>query len=130
MNQKLYSYMLRAMPLIFFGLCLLTTVMTLMPAGNIPSAFTFWDKAQHTLSFVLLTLTGSLAYPKKTSFIYLGLFLYGAIIEIMQNTLTTTRTGDVLDWMADAIGIVIGLCLYFILKRFINSGDFINDSRI
>jgi VanZ family protein len=41
-----------------------------------------------------------------------GLLAHGAAIEIMQATLTTTRYGDVFDWLADGIGILAGIAFY------------------
>ncbi len=113
----MYHQFLRVMPLIFFIGLALTTVLTLMPAPDIPSVFSFWDKAEHALSFVMLTFTGSLAFKNKTKIIWAGLVFYGALIEVMQSTLTTTRTGDASDWLADCIGILLGIGLYWLLQK-------------
>lgn len=42
--------------------------------------------------------------------------LYGALIEIMQATLTTTRSGDIVDLGFDALG---AICGFFIAKTFV-----------
>lgn len=42
--------------------------------------------------------------------------LYGGLIEIMQATLTTTRSGDVVDLFFDALGT---LCGFFLAKIFV-----------
>ncbi len=102
----------RIMPFIFgFGL-LLTTVLMMMPSYAVPKAFDFYDKAQHSLVFVTLTLAGMMAYQQRLKTICLGLFVYGGLIEVMQSTVTTTRHGDVVDWFADSVGIVVGLMVY------------------
>jgi VanZ family protein len=44
----------------------------------------------------------------------LGLSLYGGLMEVLQSTLTTTRRGDALDWLADTLGIVLGLVVYLL----------------
>jgi VanZ family protein len=102
----------RSMPFIFgFGL-LLTTVLLLMPSYAVPKAFDFYDKAQHGLVFVSLTVAGLLAYPRHAKTVCLGLFLYGGLMEVLQSTMTTTRHGDVVDWLADSVGIALGLGVY------------------
>jgi VanZ family protein len=37
----------------------------------------------------------------------------------MQTYLTTTRHGDWFDWLADTIGIVVGLGLFLIIRRYV-----------
>lgn len=101
------------MPFIFgFGL-VLTTVLLLMPSYAVPKAFNFYDKAQHSLVFLTLSLAGILAYPSRLRVVCCGLFLYGGAMEVMQSVLTATRHGDVVDWVADSVGVVVGLVLYW-----------------
>jgi VanZ family protein len=103
-----------AMPFIFgFGL-VLTTVLLLMPSYAVPKAFDFYDKAQHGLMFTALTVVGLLAFPQQLKTVCLGLCLYGGLMEVLQSALTTTRHGDVLDWFADSVGIVVGLVVYLL----------------
>jgi VanZ family protein len=96
-----------------FGL-LLTTVLLLMPSYAVPKVFDFYDKAQHGLVFTVLTAAGLMAYVQRMKTVCLGLFLYGGLIEVLQSTLTTTRHGDVFDWFADSVGIVLGLGVYLL----------------
>ncbi len=91
----------------FWALVVLTTVMSLLPNEQVPSSLVFWDKAQHTLGFVALAVLGLLAYPLAVPKVLIGLLLFGAGIECAQ-ALTGWRQGDVLDWMADAVGIALG----------------------
>jgi VanZ family protein len=113
MKQRLKQ----AMPFIFgFGL-VLTTVLMLMPSYKIPKAFDFYDKAQHSLVFVTLTIAGLMAYQQRLKTVCLGLCLYGGLIEVLQSTVTTTRHGDVVDWFADSLGIVAGLAVYLLGLR-------------
>ena len=104
----------QTMPFIFgFGL-ILTTILLLMPSYAVPKAFDFYDKAQHGLMFAALTVAGLLAYPQRLKAVCLGLCVYGGLIEVLQSTVTTTRHGDVVDWFADSVGIVVGLGVYLI----------------
>lgn len=116
---KIILLIVRQMPIIF-GCCLLfTTIMALIPVPEVPDLFNFWDKAQHALAFVTLTVMASFGFPKKLKNVYLGLFLYGASIELMQMFFTTTRVGEVSDFIADSLGISIGLCIYLLINKYI-----------
>lgn len=109
----------RVMPFVFgFGL-VLTTVLLLMPAYTVPQAFNFYDKAQHGLVFVTLTLAGLMAFPDRLKTICLGLCLYGGLMEVCQSQLTTTRHGDMVDWAADSVGIAVGLGVYLLSQKII-----------
>jgi VanZ family protein len=102
-------------------LCLeliVVTVLSLIPNYTVPSVIVFWDKAQHSIEFFVLVLTGCLAYPRTTVPVVTGLMMYGALIELAQSSLTTTRVGDISDFFADVVGILLGRAVYFLLVRF------------
>lgn len=103
---------LRYMPPLFFTGLALVTVLSLIPGSSVPQAFQFWDKAQHALGYVALAVTGCLAFPQRAVLVCCGLLAHGAVIEILQGTMTTTRFGDVFDWFADATGILVGVVFY------------------
>jgi VanZ family protein len=105
--------------LLFWALVATTLVLTLMPAEEIPNALIFWDKLQHALCFATLTLVGLFGYMQQPKQVCIGLCFYGALIELMQAYLTTTRHGDWFDWLADTIGIVVGLGLFLIIRRYV-----------
>lgn len=107
------------MPFVFFAGLVLTTVLLLIPSHKIPKAFDFYDKAQHVLVFVTLTLSGLLASPKHSKVVVLGLIFYGALMEVLQSTLTTTRHGEWLDWLTDNVGIAVAFAVYLVAQKFI-----------
>ena len=115
--NKITSIVVPYMPLLFCIGIITTTILGFIPSSTVPNAIQFWDKAQHALAFLMLAITGGLAFPKKSNQVFMGLIIYGALIEIMQSTLTTSRFGDVLDWVADGIGIFIGMAVYVKLTR-------------
>jgi len=59
------------------------------------------------------------AYRKKVVWIALAVGIaYGALTEVMQETLIPTRTGSVYDWIADVIGCILGAIIaYFFLRN-------------
>lgn len=108
---------LRCMPPTFYAGLVITTVLCLIPSTSVPPAFQFWDKMQHAFGFAMLGITGAFTFPKNLKGLCMGLIFYGAVIEVMQATLTTTRSGDLLDCVADSIGVFIGLAAYAALCK-------------
>ena len=107
------------MPFVFcFGL-VLATVLLLIPSYAVPKAFDFYDKAQHGLMFAALTMVGLLAYPQRVKTVFWGLVFYGGLMEVLQSLLTTTRHGDWFDWLADSVGIAVGLGVYWLSQKFV-----------
>lgn len=91
----------------FWLLVLVTLWLSLIPADQVPTAFSFWDKAQHALGFAALAFFGLQAYPGRIGVLMCGLALFGLGIECAQ-WLTGWRYGDWQDWVADCSGLVIG----------------------
>jgi VanZ family protein len=71
------------------------------------------------LVFITLALAGFAAYPKNIKAMVFGLIFYGGAMELCQSVLTTTRHGDVVDWFADSLGIVMGLGVYVASQKLI-----------
>jgi len=87
----------------------------LIPFSYLPSdLFDWWDKAQHVFAFFCLSGLGIMAYQKQIGKVAIGLFFYGGLIEILQ-WLTGWRSGEILDWLADSIGVLLGSVFMTIL---------------
>lgn len=67
----------------------------------------YWDKLQHIVAFAGVSLFGVLAFEQQAKKVLLALSVYGALMEVLQGLLTTSRQPSVLDWLADNIGIVL-----------------------
>jgi VanZ family protein len=97
-------------------LCLIAvTTLSLIPDIGPEVPHTGWDKSNHALAFVVLTLLASLAFPGHPAGVVLGLIAYGGLIEALQS-LTPHRLAEWADWLADGIGIVIGLALFQLVR--------------
>jgi VanZ family protein len=103
--------------LLFWLLIVITTYLMLMPAKEVPNVLIFWDKLQHSLCFVVLSGAGLYAYMQRSKAVFIGLSVYGALIEIMQSTLTSSRQGDPLDWVADSIGILLVAAIFMVVRK-------------
>ena len=99
----------------FIGL----NALALSPAPYLPpfEVFNWWDKAQHAIGFGTLAVLAALAYP-HVSKLRLGvlLCLQGVAIELLQHW-GGYRFGDWQDALADAVGVVLGLCLAHVLGK-------------
>lgn len=92
-------------------------LLSLTPVEHLPSqVFDVWDKAQHAAGFALLALLGGLAHRDQRPRVLIGLLLYGALIEVAQSA-TGWRHGDLLDLLADAVGVLAGLLALGALDR-------------
>ena len=68
------------------------------------------DKWLHAVTFMLLTIWFTGQYAMRSYWrIAAGLLAFGAFIEICQRMLTSYRSAEMLDLVADALGILAGL---------------------
>ncbi len=107
----------KKMALTIFWLAFLTVSILMFVPGKPPQAdgFMHWDKIQHAVAFMLLIKLAWSAYPNKKYLAVITLVLFGAAIEVLQATLTTTRTGTTGDWIADLVGIMLGMTICVLL---------------
>ena len=100
-----------------FWLCLAAvTVLSLLPTGYLPPpVFSLWDKAQHALGFVVLSVLGLSAYPQHARTLPILLLVCGGAIELAQAG-TGWRYGEWLDLLADGVGVLCGAALWLALR--------------
>jgi VanZ family protein len=92
-------------------LTLLVVIGSLVPARDLPRLF-LSDKLQHLLAYLALALWfGGLMAPRRYLPLALGLLALGAGIEIVQGLMGLGREADWRDFLADALGIGLGLSL-------------------
>lgn len=82
-----------------------------------PVVTSTWDKANHAIAFIELILLARLGWP-RLSVIHSALIIFGfgVVIEIIQAPIPY-RSASVLDLVADAVGIVIGLAIWWTTLR-------------
>lgn len=82
-----------------------------------PVATSTWDKTNHAIAFIELILLARLGWPHMavihSALIILG---FGALIEIVQAPIPY-RSASLLDLVADAVGIALGLGIWWITLR-------------
>lgn len=85
----------------------------LLPSAELPQVPVGGDKVEHFLAYALLAAAAMQLHARRTTLWRpaLGLLLMGALIEVLQATLTSSRSGDAADLLADALGVLFGLVL-------------------
>ena len=104
-------------PALWVGLWVLAILVVidvcLGPPPEFPELPSNSDKAEHFLTFALLCWGAVQLFATRRALVFaaLGLVLLGIGIEIAQGALTTNRSADPYDALADTLGILAGLCL-------------------
>lgn len=87
------------------------TVLALLPSEMLTApVFNWWDKAQHALAFVVLTLMGFVAFPTQWMRVALWLMLYGVGLELAQLAVGW-RFAEWQDVVADSVGVMLAVAL-------------------
>lgn len=78
------------------------------------------DKIYHLVTYFLLAVLWFNAFKNhsfrnKITVIVLSCIVFGIIIEVIQGKLTANRVGDILDVIANIIGVLIGT--FFVLRK-------------
>ncbi|MBQ7462180.1 MAG: VanZ family protein [Bacteroidaceae bacterium] len=96
-----------------------------MPDMKIGKEVPLADKWTHMVMYAALTLAIWFDYKRSHQrydalrlfiFAFLAPIAMGGVLEIMQAKLTTQRSGEWLDFVADAIGVCIGTALGLLIK--------------
>jgi VanZ family protein len=87
---------------------------------NIPNFDKFVHFGMYFGLMSVLIFENKKAFRSTRNLFILGLIplFYGIIIEIMQSTLTTTRTGSIFDALADLAGILVSILLYLLIRSY------------
>lgn len=110
--------------LLGWGICMFVLFIIPMKGGSVPSiSIPHLDKLVHFGLFLFLSAfaTSWLRSRQKNSlhialFILLVLGVYGAVIEWLQGRFFE-RSADFWDWVADMIGVIMGVILYGVLHK-------------
>ena len=94
---------------LFAALLGLTLVVMLTPADELADPG-LDDKVSHLLTFAALAVSGRLALVPVRP-LAVALAAYALLTEVLQALLPIGRHGDPLDWLADVVGVALGLGL-------------------
>lgn len=94
-----------------------------MQLGNIP----YLDKLVHfgmyffMMSVIIIEHRRNLKSPLNLFLMALIPLSYGILMELLQITLTSTRTGDFYDAIADAAGVIASVLVWLLIKPLIKT---------
>lgn len=97
--------------------CLILLYLTLAPGQDVPGEGLVWDKAEHAISWAVLTGAGLLLSTHRRWVIPVFAFIFGALIEVLQATMGLGRDGDWHDLAADTVGIAAASGVWWLMRR-------------
>jgi len=100
-----------------FGVVLLlaATVVCLVPGHDLPASFELNDKVSHMVGHGALAAYFTGLVPRRRWWlIFVGLMIFGAVIEVAQHFMHVGRNGDPRDLLANCIGVSLGLVVGFL----------------
>ena len=94
---------------------LLVIVACLVPSADLPRLPEDSDKLEHALAWFLLAASAVQLFRRGRALCVVAVALLGlgVAIEVAQALLTTTRSADVFDVLADGVGLCIGMATAF-----------------
>ena len=96
-----------------WAMVLFIAVSCLEPARYVPNLH-LWDKAEHALAFFGMTFWfGGLVRRRRYPVVAVLMALFGGGIEIAQGAMELGRDEDIMDFVADSVGISIALVLLY-----------------
>jgi hypothetical protein len=91
----------------------------LAPTPDVPAAGLLWDKAEHAITWAILTGSGLLLSPRRPRAIVIYSLGLGAGIELLQASMDLGRQGDWHDFAADSVGVGLALLVWLPLRRWL-----------
>lgn len=92
-----------------WGLCIALSLLPPLPLDGPPGS----DKLGHVIAYFCLAAWAAMLFRGVRALARAGLalFLLGAMLEVLQATLTESRQGDLRDLLADTVGLLAGLAV-------------------
>lgn len=101
------------LPLTVFLLGLITWLSLQTPTEQLTSVGN--DKLHHCLAYAVLAFPVAMAKPRWYILYLLSMFFYSGLIEVIQPWFY--RQMDVIDLLANSIGLLLGLCIAMFLNK-------------
>ncbi|MBS9774283.1 MAG: VanZ family protein [Tenacibaculum sp.] len=98
------------------------TVLSLVKLGKVSFGYriTNIDKVYHTIAYCFLALAWLIALAKNKRMIILVVIcsiIFGIIIEVLQGLLTSYRTAEWSDFLANTVGVFLGLLVFKLFSK-------------
>jgi VanZ family protein len=90
------------------------TISCLEPPRYVPNLH-LWDKLEHALAFFGMTIWfAGLVRRSRYPLVAFLLLIFGGGIEILQGAMRLGRDEDIMDFVADAVGVSIALAMVYL----------------
>jgi VanZ family protein len=114
-----------------FSWAAIILVLCITPGDEMPD-LSFWelftfDKAAHTTVFAILVFQLAMGFYKQYSFRILRYhalqaatiagIIYGGLLELLQQVMFAGRHGDILDFIANCAGCLVGSAVFHLLFK-------------
>ncbi|WP_439131738.1 VanZ family protein [Polaribacter sp.] len=129
MLKRIKTLLLNNLIIIAIAITIGILCLSLIKVSNVPSMeIKNVDKVYHGIAYFSLTITWLFTFYKKPQKKYIVVVLcifFGIIIEILQANLTAYRSGDLLDVLANSLGVLLALLIFniFFKKNRVNSSS-------
>ena len=109
---------------IAIGWVVVTAILHAIPGSDFPvvsfSDFFQLDKLIHSIIFMIGVYLFAVALNEQQKIQFLrhvviSFIVYGLLLEVLQGLVFVERSADILDWLADIIGVFLGV---WIFKKF------------
>lgn len=97
-------------------------ILSLLNLSGVPVEVKSNDKFLHVVAYFILGIIWLWVLPDpkttiKVIVVVNGIIIYGIVLEVLQGRLKTHRMYDVLDIIANSIGVLLAMTLFLIRKR-------------
>ena len=99
----------------------LIAILHVIPGSDFPevsfSSFFQIDKLIHAILFLVASYLLAIAWVERQKsgflhYIVIALIAYGLVLELLQGLVFVERSADILDWLADSIGVLLGVVIF------------------
>lgn len=118
MLQRIRSWFLKSSLFVAITLSVCIAIISLISADQLPNhGLNVSDKFLHAFAYFVLIWSWLLAFRNNQSIkskllIFIGLIVFGIILELFQGSMMLHRTADWQDVVANSIGLLIGLVTF------------------
>ncbi len=112
---------------IYFAIIITTAIicLSLLKLPNTNNSYSNIDKIYHLVAYFFLAISWLISFYKQEKsklFVVFSCIFFGIIIEYIQSNFTSYRTGDMLDIIANTIGVILALLSFNLIfkKKTIN----------
>jgi len=91
--------------------------LSLAPREELPGSGLVWDKAEHSIAYLVLMMLGLVFAPRRLRAFTVFALALGLAVEILQANMGFGRQGDWRDMAANSTGVATGFVIWSLAVR-------------